>query len=345
MFLNRSLNNSVPSLANLAADALLQNPQQALKSYTDKDSFLQVYPLKISEFTSFDLSQLQAAIQKLELPEGVLIYTTGSDGKLEKSCRSESPIELIVVCDSKIKGVVAAKIDSLFKSKLLLIDRRIEYKDPKSDSLLICVTTNTFIPSRFLHNLRLIGSDQQMEELTLKFVSDIQQMTTGKHSDRSKFVDGFVVKHTNQMNKVISGKDSNDVDLAKGVISYSGMGRKATKYSLLRPIQYTLDLVLIDAIRSKAKTQAEYAQILRDMPRRVPEQIDYMREIGLLPRLSEEDVRDLKKAYTLGLFYFQTSQHLVSTRENGQVQFPISDKEELVKAYKDTQRILKILRK
>lgn len=338
MFLKRSTNNLMPSLANLAADALLQNPQLALKTY--KDSFLQSYSLKVSKFNEFDICRLQTAIQKLDLPEGVLIYTTGSDGKLEKSCRKESPIELIVVCDSKIKGEVAAKINSLIKSGLLPMDDRIEYKeDLSSDTLINCSITNTVNPSRFIHNFQLNGSASQMDELSLKFVSEAQQM------NREKFVKKFIREHYAQMNKVIEGTDTKDVDLTKGIISYSGMGRKATKYSLLRPIQYTLDLVLIDAIRSKAKAPEQYAQLVKDIPRGVPDQIDYMRGLGLLPRLSEEDVRDLKQAYTLGLFYFQTAQHLVTIGNGGKVEFPIPDVEDLRKAYMDTKRILAKLRK
>ncbi|MBS0629494.1 MAG: hypothetical protein JSS30_04630 [Verrucomicrobia bacterium] len=335
MFLKRSFNNPVPSLASLAASAVLNQPELALKSY--KDKCIQNYPLEIGKFTRFDLNRLGEALQKLELPKGVLVFTTGSDGKFEKSCRTESPIELVVVCDPEVKDEVAKKITALVKSGLLPMDDRIEYKNPKSHSMITCDITKAVIPSRFLHKLALVGSDEQVDELTLKFVKDLQVMSG---DDRRKFHKHFVQKHTGQMNKVIKGEDARDVDLAKGIISYTGMGRKATKYSLLRPIQYTLDLVMIDAIRSATESPDRYAQMLKNMPRGAPEQIDYMRGLGLLPGLSDEDVRDLKQAYTLGLFYFQTAQHLVSAGNRGQVQFQIPDRAELVKAYADAKRIL-----
>lgn len=336
MFLKSSgIFNNISTLACLAAESLLKSPELALKTY--KDKFIHVYPLKVSQFTEFDLQRLQIALQKLNLPEGVFVYTTGSDGKLEKSCRKESPIELLFVCDLATKDQIIEKIDTLMKSGLIPIFDRFEYKDVKSPTLNFCDITKTLIPSRFLHNLHLMGSDEQLDELTLKFVADLQQMP-GK--DRTKFMDKFIKVHSKQMNDVLAGKEIVDVDLSKGVVSYSGMGRKATKYSLLRPIQYTLDLMLIDEVRSKKLTQIEYAKILIEMPRRVPDQIDHMYNLGFLPHLSPEDVSDLKQAYTLGLFYFQTAQHLVSSTGKGSVQFPIPDKEELVKAYIDTARIL-----
>lgn len=331
--------NNIPSLAALAAESLLKNPELALKTY--KDKFIHVYPLKVSQFTEFDLHRLQDALQKLNLPEGVFVYTTGSDGKLEKSSRKESPIELLFVCDLATKDQIAEKIDALIKSQLIPIFDRVEYKDHNSPTLNVCDITKTICPSRFLHNLRLMGSDEQLDGLTLKFVDDLQQMPV---KERQKFVKKFITTHTKQLKDVLAGKETVDVDLAQGVVSYSGMGRKATKYSLLRPIQYTLDLLLVDEIRSGKLTQAEYAQILKGMPRRVPDQIDRMHALGFLPHLSAEDVRDLKQAYTLGLFYFQTAQHLISGTGKGSVQFPIADKEELAKAYTDTVRILAKMR-
>jgi len=313
----------------------MDNPQQSLKSY--KDSSLNTYPIKVSHMTQTDIGRLKVAIARLDLPGNVFIYTTGSDGKFEKANRKESPAELIILCDSHSKKLVEARVNKLVKSNLIPMDNRIEWIDPSKNSLRKCTITDTVAPSRFLHNLPLSGSEEQLDELTLHFVDEIQKMP---QAERRRFRNKFVVEHTQQMKKAISGKETHEVDLAQGVLSYSGMGRKAAKYSLLRPIQYTLDLALVDAIRTKQRPQKEYVTILRNMPRQVPDQIDYMYKLGLLPNLSKTDVGDLKQAYTLGLFYFQTAQHLVSSMEGSPVQFPIPDKEELAKAYADTVRIL-----
>ena len=326
----------LPSLASLAAQALLQNPKSALKS--SKDRSLGQYSTHVSHVTEFDVSRLKSKLSLMDLPESIFVYTTGSDGKLEKANRIESPVELIVLCEDAEKEEVSEKINALVRSGLMPMDERVELKDPKKEPLSICNITNTVIPSRFLHNLPIIGTESQRDALTLQFIPEIQTIS-GKN--RKKFIKKFISVHTKQMNDVISGKDTSDVDLVNGVLSYSGMGRKATKYSLLRPIQYKLDLVLLDAIRTRQANPEEYAELIKNMPRPVPDQIQYMYEQGLLPHLSPQDVIDLKQAYTLGLFYFQTAQHLVSNIDSFAVTFDIPDPAELTKAYIDAERILR----
>lgn len=331
----------VPSLGSLAAKVVQENPK-ALKSYKE-DGKLVGHSIKVSRMTLFDIGRLKAALENLGLPPGTFIYTAGSDGRLEKSCRKESPVELIVLCDSETEGLVEAKINTLIKSGFIPIDTRVEYKDPETSCLLTCDSTSTICPSRFLHNLPLIGSDMQLDTLTLKFVKDLQDMPV---KDRRKFKDNFVEKHTKDLFNTLDGKrPASEVDFKKGKVFYSGLGRKATKYSLLRPIQYTLDLVLVDEIRKKTKSPEEYANILKMMPRRVPDQIDYMCQLGFLSQLSPDEIINLKQAYTLGLFYMQTAQHLASSTGKSDLELLIPDRKELKKAYRETFFILNKLQK
>jgi len=328
---------SIPSLGSLAAQAVLENPEKTIKSY--KDSKLVTYPETVSRTTKHDIERMQNSLGKLDLPQHLYIYTSGSDGKLEKANRQESPVEFLIICDKKTKPEVAEKIDGLVMQKAIKIDHRIEWKDLSQDRLISCNITGAICPSRFMHNLSLFGTEKQRYELTMQFVTEVQQMTG---SDRKKFREKFVRIHSRQMDDAISGKDTTDVNLKTGELSYSGMGRKATKYPLLRPIQYTLDLVLVDAIRTKKLNVEGYAELLSSMPRTVPEQIQYMFERGLLPKLNQRDVRDLQNAYILGLFYFQIAQHLISTDIDAKpVTFVVPDKEELQKAFENTQRILR----
>lgn len=326
----------VPSLASLAAQAFLKRPEEALDSYkrTKYDSYTDT----VKHITEFDVKRMQGDLALLDLPKDAFIFTSGSDGKLEKANRSESPVELLVVCDKKTQPEIAERIDHFVHQKGIKIDHRIEWKDLSEERLVECNITGAVCPSRFMHNLPLHGTEKQRLDYTLQFVKEVQTMTG---SDRRKFRDKFVKLHSKQMNEVISGKDTRDVNLATGELSYSGMGRKATKYPLLRPIQYTLDLVLIDAIRTNKLMPEEYATLLLEMPRTVPDQIQYMCDKDLLPKLTPDDVRDLKAAYTLGLFYFQTAQHVISADEESRpITFAIPDKAELKKAFTDTQRIL-----
>ena len=331
-----SVKNDFPSLASLAAQAFLANPQGALQSY--RDSKYDSYTETVKHVTEFDVARMQSDLAKLDLPQNIFIYTSGSDGKLEKANRHESPVELLVICDSETKPEVTKRVEEFVAQDAIKIDHRVEWKDLSKETLVVCNITNVVCPSRFMHNLPLHGSEMQRGELTLKFVNELQSMTT---SNRRKFIDKFIKVHTKQMNDVISGADTRDVNLSTGELSYSGMGRKATKYPLLRPVQYKLDLVLVDAIRTKKLTPKNYATLLLEMPRTVPEQIDYMAEKKLLPKLTPDDIRDLKAAYKLGLFYFQTAQHVISAdKDSNPITFVVPDKAELSKAFADTQRIL-----
>lgn len=328
--------NKIPSLGALASQAVLKDSELALSKF--KGDSLNQYSLKIAYMTEFDLNRTKNLLKHLDFPKGVLIYTTGSDGRLEKACRKESPIEFIMVCNSEDRPVVEEKINKLIESNLIPIDRVLEWKDPNKDSLVDCncYELTSVIPSRFLHNLQLIGSEEQHQILTLKFVDELSKMNS---NDRSKFRKKFVVEHTKQLTAIASGKATKDVDLAKGIIYFTGGGGKATKHSLLRSIQYSLDLVLVDAMRNKVKSPEEFVQILKEMPRQAPDQIDFMYNRGLLSKLSAQDIQDLKSAYALGLFYFQTAQHLHSSTGKP-IEFVIPNKEELAKAYQDTTRIL-----
>lgn len=328
--------SSPPRLASLAADSLLNDSESTIKAYKDKR--INEYPIAVKQLTEFDLQQLKDTVTASKFSDSVFIYTTGSDGKHEKANRKESPIELIVVSDEETTDAVRKKVEAIIESSFLPVDSRIEYKSSK-ERLITCEITKTVIPSRFLHNLPLFGSEEKLDKFILQFINEIQNM---KSRDKRKFNDNFVNKHTKQMRDVIDGKSTDSVDLSNGILHYSGFN-KATKYPLLRPIQYKLDLVLIDAIRAESNvpgSKEKYAKIIKNMPRQVPDQIEYMHRLGMLSNLDEKDIKDLQAAYTLGLFYFQTAQHLSASHDKQSITFSIPDKEELQAAFVNTQRIL-----
>ena len=330
-----SISTKMPSLASLAAQTVLKQPEKCIQSY--RKSSYDRFTVTVSQMTEFDLEGLKRDLATLKLPESVQIFTTGSDAKLEKSNRIESPVEIVILCSKSDREKVEGQIDGFVKKRLLTMDQDLEWKPPE-EPLSYCNCTSSVIPSRFMHKTSLVGNQKHLDSMNKAFVLEVQEMST---KDLRNFRKKFVNRHTNQLRGVLAGKDTQDVDLVKGVLSYSGMGRKATKYSLLRPIQYTLDLVLINHMRTKALSSEEYAQLITEMPKTVPEQIQFMHDKGFLPKLSKRDVADLQAAYKLGLFYFQVGQHLISTDpKKAPVSFTIPNKEELAKAYTDTKRIL-----
>lgn len=331
-----SVKTNLPSLAMMAAQIVLDQPEKCIQSF--RKSSYDKFTVTVTQMTEFDLEGLKKDLSTLQLPNTVLVYTTGSDAKLEKSNRIESPVEIVILCSPEDRLKIEGQIDQFVKSRIHTIDQEPEWKPPFED-LSYCSCTKTVIPSRFMHKTALVGDQKTLDEMNEKFIKEVQGMSG---DNRTKFRKKFVTLHTKQLSEVIKGTDTQDVDLAQGIISYSGKGRKATKYSLLRPIQYTLDLVLIDHIRQKKSMAPEqYAELITKMPKAVPEQIQYLFDRGFFPKLKQQDVTNLQAAYKLGLFYFHTGQHLFSVEPDKKpICFAIPDKEELIKAYKNTKEIL-----
>ena len=298
---------------SLTIKSLFENPQTALESW--------------EEFKGSN----QSLLQGMDFPDSILIYATGRFAPLDR----KSPMHLIIICDAETRGQIEQKVDSCFKESLIPI-AGIEWKDPSHESLCSCNLTDTIIPSRFLQSHLLVGTPERHKALICKFVKDVQEMSGKK---RQKFRRKFFLNHRRQLKAVIDGKNKRGLNLANGVIFYDARRSQATKYSLLDSIQYFLDLRIIDTIREKRHWPKEYESFVKHLPRTVPEQIDYLYLERVLSNLSPQDIKDLKKAYSIGLLYFQTAQRLFIASKHP-VEFPVSDKTELQKAYADTLRIL-----
>lgn len=293
-------------------------------------------PSQVQAFSRSEILRVQGVLKGLKLPSSVSIYTTGSAGKLEMPRLEEAPMQLVCVCDDSIRKTTENKVRSLIPYCLLGAEY-IEWKDPKEDSLTHIKRDNIFLLSHFLHRIYIIGDLEALNKLLYQFVEEIKKMPG---ITRQKFRRGFVANHLRQLRHVIEGRDTRSVDLANKIIHYGGTKSQATKYSLLLPIQYVLDLRIIDAIRVLGHWPKDYVSFLKQMPKAIPELIEYMYLEGLLPELDEQDVEDLKNAYRLGLFYFQMGQNLASVEKRAPVKFSAADNDELAKTYANTQRIL-----
>ncbi|MBS0629495.1 MAG: hypothetical protein JSS30_04635 [Verrucomicrobia bacterium] len=288
--------------------------------YTDSSARLDIldYNSKIQEYSLGEVSSVSKVLKKLELPSSAFVCTSGTAGKLELTGAGNEPIRLCVVCDRSDLDDTSNKVGKCV-SEQLKGNFRIEWRDPSHP---VQIDDKCF-PSHFIHQILLSGDPTKVDELYYQFVKEVQELPGEM---RQKFRKHFVANHLGQLSQVVSGVDSESVDLNKGVIAACGL-----KHSLLLPIQYVLDLRIIDAIRVLGHWPKDYVSFLKLIPKAIPELIDYMYQERLLPELSMEDVQDLQNAYRLGLFYCQ----------NGEViQCTDPERIELQEAYDNTHRIL-----
>ncbi len=287
---------------------------------------------KAQKFSTDEISRVCQILKGLDLPSSAFICTSGTAGKLELTGREEEPIRLCLICDKSIEKQTKDKVRSVI-SKYFGGNFPIEWKDA---SCQIKVGDICF-PSHFIHQIFLSGDPNKLDGLFYQFVKEVQEMPGEM---RQKFRKQFVASHLSQLHRVIDGRESQSVDLENGVIAYGGPKQQSTKRSLLLPIQYVLDLRIIDAIRVLGHWPKDYVSFLKFMPKAIPELIEYMFKERLLPELCKQDIEDLQNAYRLGLFYFQMGQNACNPPEGVAIKLTEEDKARLQKAYADTQRVL-----
>lgn len=329
---------TIPSLAFLAAQYILRNSSECISHY--KSQGLQHHEVKVRNTTSFDIERVQTALRGLDLPEDVFIFTTGSDAKEEKLVCQESPVELVLLCSEATRATIEHKIIQLVQSKLIHFDEIIEWKDPENLSMCQYITESgaRSIPSRYMHTYTLFGSVEQGLE-NIRVLADQMKAMPRRH--RKQFKDSYVNESMKRLKEVCDNHHNTDVNLVNGTISYTAAGKKATKYSLLRSIQYNIDFQILDEVRKPDRSVDWCIDLLANMPRSVPEIIEYIFERALCPQWERPDVEKLKAAYNLGLFYFHIAQSLKAAKKGEPITLlQIPDVEELRAAYTDTLRIL-----
>lgn len=279
---------------------------------------------KYQKFSLGEISRVRQTLKGLDLPSSAYICTTGTAGKLELTGDEKEPIRLCLVCDQSSKEQAVAKVRSVI-SKHFVGNFPIEWKDASCQ----IKVGNICFPSHFIHQIFLTGDPNKLDGLFYQFVKEVQDMSGEM---RQKFRKHFVANHIRRLYQVINGIDTQGVDLKNGVITYRGPKQHSTKGSLLLPIQFVLDLRIIDAIRVLGHWPKDYVSFLKFMPRTIPELIDYMFQERLLPELCKQDIEDLQNAYRLGLFYSHRGQDTLKLTE--------AEKVQLQQAYTNTQRVL-----
>lgn len=271
-------------------------------------------------------SRVLHAVQKIfsqEVPElaasqSVCVAMTGSDGRREKLCSLSSKIELVVIVNGEdLKAPIIIKIQKVVAQHLSLFHPDLEFKNLSEDSLM-CFNRNLDpfgvkdyrpFPTRALDALYVVGSSKVMVQYKSQFFNELEKKESNKLLQ--KFQDSAVrptvkllkdeMMKTSSAESVIVGETH--IDFAKGELHYDGDRIKATKYSLLRVVQYKVALAICKAVNKGELKQETFLS----MPIGILERIDWMAKTKIL-NLGTEELQTLKKAYSTSLVWFAQAQ-------------------------------------
>ncbi|MFA5249941.1 MAG: hypothetical protein WC371_00835 [Parachlamydiales bacterium] len=328
----------VLSLCRLAALAVSANPALAIENFKKKHTISEHYFALCEHFSSRMLSETKNLLLE-QLPQlsrqSFCILTTGSDGRSEKLNRSESPVELVVYYpEGETEETLCRSISALAKSNLSLFSQ-IDVK--KASEHALCVTMQKIIPTRPLHSKILVGDETTFTNYLINFIKELKSMSA---KDFKKFKKDFCEDSLRKLKKTSLGGASEDVDLDKGLIQYDGSYKKrATKYNLLRAIQYNLDKVICNFIReADEETSLDF---LKHMPHNTFELIDYLSQKHLLDKFSSAEIAFLKEAYKTALIYFHVAQLLFTHLEKPvSLQLNARQTEELKATFQKTAELI-----
>ncbi|NGX32116.1 MAG: hypothetical protein K1060chlam4_00156 [Candidatus Anoxychlamydiales bacterium] len=293
-----SSSKEVPSLAGLSVKTFYESQRKAIAPFRENHLDL---------CTAFAQSILDRKSHLLiqNLPKGnYCIFTTGSDGRLEKLSDKESPIELVVYSSDSSDEETLLKLQEFIKGRNDFFPE-IESKNKSSK---LCETSGKIIPTRGLHSRFLAGDKKEYENYQKELISQIKNMST---KDYTTFKKNFVRSSMSSLFKSSKFELTEALDLKNGIIYFDGktFKKKATKYSHLRSIQYKLDKVICDHIRGKL-SEKESFEFVSKMPANINDLIDYLSTNKLLDKISVEEKETLKKAYNLSLMYLHIAQNI-----------------------------------
>ncbi|NGX32722.1 MAG: hypothetical protein K1060chlam4_00772 [Candidatus Anoxychlamydiales bacterium] len=325
----RASSDRIPTLAALSTKKFYESQKIATDSFRVKHLDL------CSTFTKAILERKTHLFSENLSDGNYCIFTTGSDGRLEKLSDRESPVEVIVYSSDSSSEEVILKLQEFVR------DRKDFFQDieSKNKNSKLCETSRKIIPTRGLHSRFLAGDKKEYENYLKELISQIKNMPIKEYN---LFKKDFVRFSIRSLNKCNSNKLIDALDLTKGLIFFDGKNfrKKATKYSHLRSIQYKLDKAICDHIREKL-SEKESFEFLTKMPANINDLIDYLSSNKLLDKISVAEKEILKKAYNLSLMYLHIAQNLyVAMNKSIEIKLEGSQLKELQDNFNTTYKIL-----
>lgn len=224
------------------------------------------------------------------------IVTTGSDGRNEKS--PLSPIELILLHEGadNVEKVIE-KLSEITK-KEEIFDCEIEIKDLRHDLVSIYGNDEQRVfPTRSLDSLHLIGNEFLHENYRLGVVDELKG-TQGK-----KRLKRFSNQKRYHRQILQNKRKDTSFELNTGILTYDGNRKKSTKYTHLRPVQYTIGFDILKAIKNGQLNR----NFIQNFSTRTTNRLNNLYYRNMLD-MSATELDDVTAAYNSSLYWYHLSE-------------------------------------
>lgn len=247
-------------------------------------------------------SLLNHRIPELNSPSTqVAVATTGSDGRFEKS-NPLSPIELITIT-ANTTSLPAEVLFTLEKIAQLAQEEdspflnEVEPKQLQKDRAISAMFgVRKIIPTRALDARMLAGNPLLFYQYKQQLYDEL------KSESLAKFKREFVEDSLRTLRAELSPAPSKrplSVQVDSGTLISDGKYRRGPKSGLLRTIQYTVALLIINAVRETDLSFDEFLQI----PLSVIDRIEWLKTRNLL-HLNPEECLQLQNNYLEGIRWY-----------------------------------------
>ncbi len=250
---------------------------------------------------------LKDDVPELEDLKDACVCYTGSDGRDEKLSKFSSHMELMFLARhvKEINEMLLQKIKIVISKYPELFITDIDVKCIETDSL-ICFDRNKNwksgnkddrpFPTRALDAQFLIGNPDLFKTYKCKFYEEVQNPDSKKKI--GSFKNCAIRPAMQLLQRSTIGIAVSDINIQQGSMTYNGDRVKASKYALLRPVQYKIAEHTCKLIQEKKLSKDD----LLIMPNSVIERIQWLTEKKFL-KLSVEQLTNIQKAYAASIIW------------------------------------------
>lgn len=279
---------------------LLPSQRSAANYILAVEGYNRVHTKKATEY-------LSSTIPEFTCEKGIVITTTGSDGRSEKSPFSNIELQVIYA-----PGVISLnledKLRSISSSSTDIFDSSVEIKQLNKDSTIqYGENPRNAFPTRMLDAKYLLG-DKTTFDLILPTLYHELQTVEGKEKLKRFKERKREVKQN--LNRVLR-QNSSSINLETGELSYvpEDISIRSTKHAQLRGVQYSLAYAICAAIANNELQQ----DAIIDFPKSTALRLNVLKSQDMInPSI---DIDKVINAYNNCLYWYHLSEEM-SLREN-----------------------------
>lgn len=231
------------------------------------------------------------------------LYTTGSDGRFEKSPVSKVELILLHEGGDEVEEISKEVKDIILKNNLFSPDVS-ENKDLRDCSASYYENKKEAVfPTRTLDAKLIAGNPQLIRGLKDKLIGELRE-EEGKRIIR-KFDDNrrYARKVTENGFGNIKGISQNHFDLESGILFYQKDGVRGTKHGHLRSVQYRLASDIFKSIRGR---KIGY-DLIEEFPESTVERFNYL-FFNEVSNFTSSEIDGISSAYKMALYWYHLAE-------------------------------------